>query len=478
MTPLLFLTCFAIYIIGMIGFGWWVSRRQFSRDDFLLGGRKIPFFLTLGTTIATMVGTGSSMGAVGKAYEAGWAGSLFGVGGAIGILLLAWVFAPVRQYRFMTMAEEISSYVGANRLVNHLVAVFTFLACVGWLGAHIVGGGVYLQFVTGLDPMIAKCIIALGFAIYSVIGGYLAVVWTDSVQAVVLFIGFVATAIFSLLYLGGFGELSEVNQQLAASSKITLLQSVSLVAAIAVSVLGTPAFRQRIYSGESTTSIRKAFVLSGILYLGFAALPAIIGMAAFKGTPGLEDADRAFPSMALQQLPLWLGILTLLAGLSASMSSASSDALAGVTTVIRDLYPIAFGRVPPKNLSVMLSRVALVLTTVVAFGLSFSADTILDYIKDMIALFITGMAVAGLLGRTWCRYNANGAIASLLSAFLTALYFRFDVALNEYWGGAFIPAFVVSAVLGIIVALITSPDAVTHAEAIQRLEQEREEAAI
>lgn len=474
MTPELFLTCFAVYVLAMIFVGWWVSRKQTRGDEFLLGGRRVPFFLTLGTTIATMVGTGSSMGAVGKGYQAGWMGMLFGIGGAIGILLLAWIFAPVRQYRFMTMAEELSSYVGANRIVSNLVAVFTFLACVGWLGAHIVGGGYYLQFITRIDPILAKVIIATGFAVYSVIGGYLAVVWTDTIQAVVLFIGFVGTAIFSFQYVGGFSGLAEVNETLAAASDTSFLQAASLILAIAIGVLGTPAFRQRIYSGKSPTGIRKAFVLSGVLYLCFAILPAIIGMAAFKGMPDLSGSDLAFPSMALSMLPLSLGILTLLAGLSASMSSASSDAIAGVTTVIRDLYPIAFGRMPPENRSVFYSRIALIMTTCIALGLALSADTILDYIQDMIALFITGMAITGLLGRLWNRYNAWGAIASLSGAFGTALYFKIDAARSIYLGGSVIPAIAVSVTLGIVTALLTAQDSLTHEEALALLKRQRE----
>ena len=139
-----------------------------------------------------MVGTGSSMGAVGKGYAGGWAGSLYGIGGALGILVAAWLFAPVRKHCFMTMAEELASYVGANRTVLNLVAVFTFMASVGWLGAHIVGGGAYLHYATGINESWARASIALGFGIYAMIGGYRAVVWTDTLQAVVLFIGFFA----------------------------------------------------------------------------------------------------------------------------------------------------------------------------------------------------------------------------------------------------------------------------------------------
>ena len=83
----------------------WGVFDESTGDDFLLGGRSVPIFLTIGTTVATMVGTGSSMGAVGFGYANGWAGALYGIGGSIGVLLLAFCFAPVRKFRFMTMSE-------------------------------------------------------------------------------------------------------------------------------------------------------------------------------------------------------------------------------------------------------------------------------------------------------------------------------------------------------------------------------------
>ncbi|HFO3104286.1 TPA: sodium:solute symporter family protein, partial [Escherichia coli] len=132
----IFLVGFIIYAIAMIWLGWFVSRNQKSGEDFLLGGRSLPLFLTLGSTVATMVGTGSSMGAVGFGYSNGWAGMLYGVGGAVGILLVAWLFAPVRKLRFMTMSEEISYYTGGSHLIKNIVGLMIFIASIGWLGAH------------------------------------------------------------------------------------------------------------------------------------------------------------------------------------------------------------------------------------------------------------------------------------------------------------------------------------------------------
>ena len=475
MNPTLFLTCFFLYIAAMIAFACWVSRRKQSGDDFLLGGRSLPLFLTLGTTIATMVGTGSSMGAVGKAYAGGWMGALYGVGGAIGILTTAWLFAPVRNFKFMTMAEELSSYVGANRGVANLVGIFTYLSSVGWLGAHILGGAKYLEFVTEVHPFWAKLWIAAGFGIYAVIGGYRAVVWTDTVQAVVLFGGFLTTAIVAHDAAGGWSGLAKINAEIvAAGGGPTTLPSISLVVVIAVGVLGTPSFRQRIYSGNSVGEIRRAFCSSGVLYLGFAALPAIIGMAAYNSNPGLSSRDLAFPWMATEMLAVWLGMLILLAGLSATMSSASSDAISGVTTVIRDLYQSVFRKMPPAARVVRYSRLALTLTTGLALSMALVSDNIIDYIEGIIALFITGLCVCGILGRLWPRYNAPGAIASLAGASATAICFKSQPAWLDFWGNPVIPSLTISAIAGIIISLITAPDRCTHEEALARLQRERD----
>ncbi|WP_410315792.1 sodium:solute symporter family transporter, partial [Klebsiella pneumoniae] len=150
MNNMSFMIWFSVYACAMITLGWYVSRKQKTGEDFLLGGRSLPMILTLGSTVGTMVGTGSSVGAVGFGYSNGWAGMLYGLGGAVGILLVAWLFAPVRKLRFMTMSEEMSYYTGGSKIIKNLVAILIFIASIGWLGAHILGGGLYLALMNPL----------------------------------------------------------------------------------------------------------------------------------------------------------------------------------------------------------------------------------------------------------------------------------------------------------------------------------------
>ncbi len=477
MSSQLFLTFFTLYILCLIVLSWWVSRKRTGGEDFLLAGRSLPILLTVGTTVATMVGTGSSMGAVGFGYAHGWGGALYGIGGAIGILLLAVCFAPVRRLRFMTMSEELSYYVGASRLVKNLVALLILFACVGWLGAHILGGGLYLAWIAGIDLLWAKTLVALGFAIYVVVGGYRAVVWTDSIQALVLFAGFILMALLAVAQVGGWSALlaaqPEGNVAAFALQSMGVLPAVSLVVVIAVGVLATPSFRQRIYSAKSVGAVRRSFVFAGILYLLFACVPAIIGMAAYAIQPELNNRNFAFPFLAVEVLPVAAGLVVLIAGLSATMSSASSDAVAGVSVLMRDLFVMVLGRMPARQQVVRDSRIGLVVIIGVAWLLASLSDDLIGYITGMIATIMAGMFAAGVLGRFWPRYNWQGAVGSLLAG--AAVSLTVMARYNDYWGNPILPALAAALLVGILVSLLTPPQRLTPEQALAQLDREREQ---
>jgi len=463
-----FISAFIAYILVMIAVGWFVSRRQKSGDDFLLAGRNVPLLLSLGTTVATMVGTGSSMGAVAFAYYNGWAGALYGLGGALGILLLAWVFAPIRKLQFVTMSEELSFYVDNNRYVKNIIAFIIYAASIGWLGAHIIGGGMYLSWLTGLDITWAKLLIAVSFTIYVVIGGYTAVIWTDSIQALILFVGFILMAYFSVDYLstehvGGWQAMLSAqpvdNISFLGLDKIGVIPALSLATAILVGVLAAPSFRQRIYSGKNVSSVRKSFVYSGLLYLGFSLIPAVIGMCAYAMVNDLDNAAYAFPHIALNVMPVGLGVFIIIAGISATLSSASSDAIAGVSVLLSDIYALIVGHKPPADKMILLSRFSLMFTIGVALLLALMSNDIISYITNMIAVLMSGLCVCGLLGRLWPKYTWHGAIATLIAGMVGAVAVTWHKPWYDYLGNSILPALGSALLVGVVVSLITQQKA-------------------
>ncbi|QDT62639.1 Sodium/glucose cotransporter [Stieleria bergensis] len=475
MSPTLFLTVFGLYVTAMIVMSVWIARRQRSGEDFLLGNRSIPLFLSFGTTVATLVGTGSTIGAVGQGYGYGWRGAMYGIGGGIGMLLLAGLFSDARRHNFMTMAEEVAFYYGANRWMKGLVAIFILFASIGWLGAHILGGSKYLAYIGLMDPWLAKLVLASGFSVYVIIGGYVAVVWTDTIQAVVLFFGFILMAFFAVSEVGGLSELGSLTgTQLDFLRGDKLLPSISLMVAIAIGVLGVPSFRQRIYSADSVSTVRKTFYLTTVLYFLFCFVPAIIGICAFHLNPNLEEHDHAFLYMSRDVLPLSIGLVVLLAGLSATMSSASSDAIAAVSVLLRDIYLMFTGKVPSPKSVIRYTRWGLVGITGAALAVVLPRDDIIDYIKDMIAFVLSGLVVASIMGKFWPRATWQGGIAAISGGAVCTIAFKFNPAWDAFWGGATIPSVISATLAGIVVSLVTPPNQISEEEALRLLHDERQ----
>ncbi len=264
------------------------------------------------------------------------------------------------------------------------------------------------------------------------------------------------------------------NQSFLAIGKIGLLPALSLIFVITIGVLATPSFRQRIYSGRNVSTIRKSFYWSGAIYLVFSLVPALIGMGAFALSPELENRNFAFPFLALNVLPAVFGGLFLLAGLSATMSSASSDAIAAVSVLMRDISVIVFGRVPAHDQVVWYSRLAMVLTVSLATTLAITSDDVISYITQMIATLMSGIFVCCLLGHCWPRFNAWGAVAALLGGSAGSFTIIIQENWLAYWGNPIIPAVSCSLVAAIAVSMCTPALTISRAESLKRLVDERE----
>ncbi|GGO48917.1 sodium:proline symporter [Streptomyces daqingensis] len=475
----IYLFAFLGSLVLMLALGIWVARRNRTGEDFLLAGRRLSIPFVTGSALATLVGTGSSLGAVSLSYTNGWAGALYGLGGAVGIFLLLWLFADVREHGFMTFPEEMSYYYGANRIIKGAVAVVLFLATVGWLGAHILGGALYLSFLTDMDMTLAKIVVALGFGLYTVIGGYWAVVVTDMVQGTILFLGFSAIAVLALVKAGGFGTINEKAPAEATSflgvETLGTVPAISMALVIAVGVLATPSHRQRIYSANSTRTARRSFALVGVLFAVFAITPPIVGLSAQTMRPGMDNPDLAFPVLATEVFPVWVGALLLVSGLSATMSSGDSEALTGVTIFLRDVVKLVTGKMPKAENMVTYSRIALVAVLLFALGGALLAETIIEYITTMIATVLTGLLIAALLGKFWSRATWQGGLGAIIGGAAAATVVNLSDALTEYWGNPVIPSLVVALLVGVLVSLVTPRRTISDAEALRLLAVERAE---
>lgn len=469
----LFIGGFIGWITIMILVGYFTSRGKNEGSNFLTGGGNLSFFLIFCTVGATMIGTGSSMGAIGNGFNHGWGGAIYGLGASAGILAML-LFVKVRNKGFMTMSEEAQYYYGGKKIVRQVMGFMMFVIEIIWLGNHMNGGSKYLAYVTGMPDLTCKVITVLGFGIYVFIGGYMAVVTTDAVQFIAILIGFLAIAVRAIPMAGGYETIvsafTEAGKPGAMGfygiASYGLLPAIALILSTFMGVIGTPTHRTRIYTSKDEGTARKAFLGQGVLLFFWSFVTAIIGMSAYtiatqQGVT-LESADYAFSFMATHVLGPVVGLMFMICGLSATMSSGDSDAISGVTILLTDVYPSVTGKNISEKEYQRYSRIALVSTLLIAFLITLFVNDVITYIQTVIGALLPGVAVSMFMGRFWKRANWQGGLACIGSGTVLGVFIllvpSFQAWITTTFGGPAVAATIVSLVFGVVVSLIFPAD--------------------
>lgn len=469
----LFIGGFLAYIALMIFVGWFSSRGKSSGQNFLTGGANLGFFLIFCTVGATMIGTGSSMGAISNGYNSGWAGAIYGLGASTGILSML-LFVKIRKKNFLTMSEEAQYYYGGKKIVRQVMGFMMFIIEIVWLGNHMNGGSKYLAYITGLDDVLCKVITVLAFAVYVFIGGYMAVVVTDAVQFCVIVAGFALIAIKAIPAAGGYANIAATFEAAGKPgamgfyglAQYGIMPAIALVLSTYMGVIGTPTHRTRIYTSADEKTAKKAFLTSGTMLFFWSFVTAIIGMSAFAiatmKNETLASSDYAFSFMATHVLGPVFGLLLMIAGLSATMSSGDSDAISGVTILLTDVYPSVTGKTIKEEDYPKYSRIALVVTLGAAFLITLFVNDVITYIQSVVGSLLPGVAVCMFMGRLWKRATWQGGLAAIGSGTVFGVIYLLSSGLQTWvtsnLGGAAVPATIISLVFGVVVSLITPED--------------------
>ena len=485
----LFLGGFLAWMAFVIGVGFFGSRGKREGEKFLTGGSDMNVFLIFCTLGATIIGTGSSIGAIGDGFKAGWGGAIFGLGSALGLLLIT-SFVSIRRKNFITMSEEAQYYYGGDPRVRKLMGFMMFVIEIVWIGNHVNGGSKYLSYVLGLDPTWCKLITVCGFGAYVFIGGYVAVVKADVVQFCAIVGGFTFIAIKAIPLAGGYETIARTFDAAGKSGAMGFyglgsygaMAALALVFSTVMGVLGTPTYRTRIYTSRDEKVARRAFLAQGGMMFLWSFITALIGMSAYaimvQNGDTLASPDYAFSYMATHVLGPAVGLMFLVCGMSATMSSGGSDAISGVTILLTDVVPSVTGRKIPQKHYVLASRIALVVALAIAFVITLFVDDVIAYIQKVVGSLLPGVGVTMLLGRFWRRATWQGAYASILSGTLFGLVVLLVPPFAEWvrltFGGPAIPATVLAAVSGVAASLLSAPSAATEDERVAAVFAARE----
>ena len=328
----------------MLSVGIFVSRKIKSSEDYYLAGRNLGSLVSISTQCASFVGGGMTLGWIGASITYGFAGVWYGALQALSYFFMGIFMVRLLRKRgtsFISLPDWFDNLYHSKPL-NIAVAVFCILAPITWITGQFTAAARMLEGI-GIDYMFAVIFVGGIVILYSVVGGFLAVVYTDTIQWLLLLAIFVGTIPFAVIYGGGIGEVwantPETMKNLFLPNgqppyTIFLWTISGLVAAT-----GMQYTYQRIISAKSDRVAYQSVWTTGIVTVLFAIVTAFVGLAVYTlGLPAGTSADGTWPWFLSTYMPDWVSILYTVCIMMATMSTADTLINSISLNVTYDLY--------------------------------------------------------------------------------------------------------------------------------------------
>ncbi|MEB2280324.1 sodium/proline symporter PutP [Lysinibacillus xylanilyticus] len=460
-----------IYMIAMLGIGWYAFRKTSNLTDYMLGGRSLgPAVTALSAGAADMSGW-LLMGLPGAIYLAGLSKAWIAIGLTIGAYL-NWLLVAPRLRVYTQVANDsitIPSYLD-NRLRDNtkliriasgiiILIFFTF-----YVSSGMVAGGKFFDSSFGYEYHTGLLIVSAVVVAYTLFGGFLAVSYTDFLQGLIMFLALISVPLFGLFLTGGIGDtiasIKAVNPE-----HLSLLSS-NATAAVIISSLawglgyfGQPHIIVRfmaISSVKETKQARRIGIGWMMLSLFGAIATALVGVAYYEQNAGeLKDAETVF--IVLGQIlfhPFIAGIM-LAAILAAVMSTISSQLIVTSSALVEDIYKALFNKTADDKHYVFVGRVAVLVIAIVAGILAWNPDSsILDLVGFAWAGFGAAFGPVILLSLYWRKLTNYGALSGMVAGAATAFVWgKIKFLADTLY--EIVPGFLVCLIVAVIVSALT-----------------------
>ncbi len=443
-TPLLGLIVYLALIAGVAvtTFG-----RNRTKEDFILGGRRLGGWVIAFSERTAGESSWLILGLSGALYAQGLV-EIWTVIGCCSGIVFYWL-AIARRLREVSGAQgsitlpeffvQVSGRWGRQvRVVAMLIIVFFFAF---YVAAQFIGAGKVLKVTFGLDPAWGMPLAALVVVLYTLMGGFIAVCYTDVVQAILMVITLVVTPVIGLWIIGREGlDIAAAMQATGQTASLTG-GATGWAAAAAVlgglswglGYMGQPQLVTKFMAIRSVDEVRvgrRVAIWWTALAYGGASLVGVVGITLVHyGVLGGADAvavagdqERILPVLAGMLFPAWIAGILIAGAVAAMMSTADSQLLIATSTLVEDFWARALGRELSPRASVTAGRLVTLAVGAVAFVLAATSD---DLIYDVVSLAWAGLGAsfgpALLLSLHWRGMNGRGVLWGMVTGSLVTV---------------------------------------------------------
>jgi len=419
------LSIFIFYLLGMLAVGVFFMLRNNSTDDYFVGGRKMSSMHIGLSVVATDVGGGFSIGLGGLGFVMGLSGSwlLFtGLVGAwiAGIFLIPRVFRLGKAKAFLTFPQLLSHFFSPKvAMVAGLISAISYL---GFTSSQLLAGAKLASATfNGLTLDQALLLMGIIAVLYTTLGGMKAVIYTDTIQWMVLLTGlvFIATP-FALRSVGGWELVrASLGDEFLKLSNVSWQQLINWAFTIIPIWFVGMTLYQRIYASKDEKSARRAWFIAGLFeYPVMAFLGVILGMlsrvAVDQGlitgyTVASIDPELGLPLLLKTILPVGFMGMIMAVYFSAIMSTADSCLMASSGNILTDVLGKHQGKHSLKysqGLTLVIGALALVV--------AMKMENVLELMLLSYAFMVSGLLVPLLAALFTRRPHAHAALLAML----------------------------------------------------------------
>src|SRR5437773_3964053 len=440
-----------VYFLVVFGIGFYFSRKERTSEQYFLAGRDVGWFFIGASLFVSNISTEHFIGLSGTGASSGLAVGHFEWLACLILLILGWVFVPfylrsnvftMPQFLERRFSRQCAVYLAGISIIAY---IFTKIS------VQLYAASVVLERVAGWPLWKTAVVLVVATGVYTIAGGLAAVIYTDTVQTLILIAGALALTIIGLHRVGGLEHL----RTMVPPGYFHMIKPASDSQFPWTGILfGAPILGiwywctdqvivQRVLSARDEGHAKAGTIFARflkILPVFLLVLPGIIAYALFPDQ--VVKPDYAYPTLVLNLLPVGLVGLVMAALLAAVMGAMSSVFNSASTLVTLDFYKkirpeaserqlVAFGRIATGGM-VLLGLLW------VPF-IHFISSQLYIYLQSVQAYISPPIAVCFIFGILWPRMNGQGAISSLLTGFvLGAARFIFEVLdkTHHYKSGA------------------------------------------
>ena len=484
---------FALYFVAMVAIGafFFFKSKNVTEKDYFLGGRAMGPWVTAMSAQASDMSAWLLMGLPGSILAFGFGQAWIGIGLAIGTAA-NWILVAKRLRKFskasgdsITLPQYLSNRFMSKSHTLSIICAVVFLVCftIYVASAFVAGTDVFTTLVPSLKPEMAMFIFAAIVIVYTFLGGFNAVCWTDFFQGLLMLaallivpivVGLVKdldTAALSTVYTGPNGEEFRFVANFFNASWQDILSGLGW----GLGYFGMPHIIVRFMAIEKPSMVKKSATVAIIWVV--LSLAATIVIAYFgrmfvysNGTDLSKELlasgkqSLVFVELARDVFPAFIAGLLLAAIIAASMSTADSQLLVAASSFTSDIYKPLLRKNASNKEVVWVSRLVVIAISVVAYFIASSegkaAQAIMDLVSNAWGIFGAAFGPAVLLSLFWKRFTYKGAVAGIIvGAAVDMLWLWLPVsngiALTALTGVyEIIPGFIIGAIAAIIVTLI------------------------